>query len=307
MPVGPGTRKFLMSITKLLLCLLVIAGIGIIAWTGYRLFTHQIAPVIGTVVFLAEIGLLTWIISVLRSSRFRWRKPSFKLVFWSLLIITLVCAFAGIEPISSAKDRVIDFAEQAWETITTSSQSPTSTPVKPTPTPAPPASPLPSPTPPPAELSLSALEEETFNLINMERNTAGLPSTKWDVELYKLSRAHTQAMADRGELFHTPLGASYAENCWMGIGYSDDMLPKAIVDTWMSSPLHRAWLLHAPIRTSVVSIVKGSNGVYVSWTFWMAEVGEGPALVRELSERWMQETGGSVPWIDWLKVKGYLK
>lgn len=307
MRIGRGARKFLMSIAKLSLCLLVIAGIGVIAWTGYQLFMHQIAPVIGTIVSLAEIGLLIWIMSVLRTSRFRWRKPSFKLVFWSLIVIALVCAFVGIEPMSSTKDRVVSFVEQGWETITAPAQFPTPAPVKPTPTPAPPVSPSPTPTPPPARLSLSALEEETFKLINMERNAAGLPSTKWDVELYKLSKAHSQAMADRGELFHTPLGASYAENCWMGIGYSDDMLPKAIVDSWMSSPLHRAWLLHAPIRTSVVSIVKGPNGVYASWTFWMAEVGEGPALVRELSNRWMQETGGSVPWIDWLKMKGYLK
>jgi len=71
MRVGPGTMKFLTSITKLLLCLLVIAGIGIIAWTGYRLFTHQITPAIGTFLLLAETGLLIWIMSALRSSRFR--------------------------------------------------------------------------------------------------------------------------------------------------------------------------------------------------------------------------------------------
>jgi hypothetical protein len=33
----------------------------------------------------------------------------------------------------------------------------------------------------------------------------------------------------------------------------------------------------------------------------MAEAGEGPALVRELSNRWMQETGGTVPGMKWLK------
>jgi ribosomal protein L37AE/L43A len=128
MRAGPRTRKFLMGIAKLLLCLLVIAGISVIVWTGYRLFTQQISPVIGTIAFLAEIGLLIWIISVLRSSRFRWRKPSFKLVFFSLLGIVLVCAFAGIEPMSSVKDRVTTWVGETWETITTSSESPTQTP-----------------------------------------------------------------------------------------------------------------------------------------------------------------------------------
>ena len=109
-----------MSFRKLLLCLLVIAGICVAAWTGYRLFTHQINSVIGTILFLTEIGLLIWIVRVLRSSRFRWIKPSFQLVFWPIVVITLVCAFAGIEPLSSVKDRVINFIEQSWKTITMS-------------------------------------------------------------------------------------------------------------------------------------------------------------------------------------------
>jgi len=123
--LGPRAKKFLMGTAKLLLCLLVIAGISIIIWTGYMLFTGQMSPVIGTIVFLTEIAFFIWIITVLRSSRFRWRKPSFKLVFWPLVAITLVCAFAGIEPMSSVKDRVTTWVGETWETITTSSESTT--------------------------------------------------------------------------------------------------------------------------------------------------------------------------------------
>jgi len=120
--LGSRTKKFLMGAAKLLLCLLVIAGISTIIWTGYILFTGQMSPVTGTIVFLAEIAFFIWIITVLRSSRFRWRKPSFKLVFWPLVAIILVCAFAGIEPMSSAKDRVITWVGETWESITTSSE-----------------------------------------------------------------------------------------------------------------------------------------------------------------------------------------
>ena len=116
-------KKFLMGIAKLLLCLSVIAGISIIIWNGYMLFTGQMSPVIGTIVFLAEIAFFIWIIIVLRSSRFRWRKPSFKLVFWPLVAIILVCAFAGIEPMSSVKDKFTTWVGETWETITTSSES----------------------------------------------------------------------------------------------------------------------------------------------------------------------------------------
>ena len=124
--LGHRTKKFLLGTTKLLLCLLVIAGISAIIWTGYMLFTGQLSPVTGTIAFFVEIAFFIWIIKVIRSSRFRWRKPSFKLVFWSVALIILVCAFAGIEPMSSGKDRVITWVGDTWETITTSSESTTS-------------------------------------------------------------------------------------------------------------------------------------------------------------------------------------
>lgn len=303
---GLGARKFLMGIAKLLLCLLVIAGISIIVWTGYMLFTHQISLVIGTIVFLAEIGLLIWIISVLRSSRFRWREPSFKLVFWPLVAIILVCAFAGVEPMSSAKDRVIDFIEQGWEAITTSSQSPTQAPEEPASTSAPPVDPSSTNT---LENDIHSVEKIAFDLINSERVKAGLPATLWDDKLYELSEAHTQEMANRRELFHSPIGGPIGENAWGGYGYSQysgAALAQVIVNSWMSSLLHKAWILHAPITHSVASIVSDSNGQYASWTFWTSEADGGPALIQRAYNLWQSETGGNIPWLTWLyDIKGY--
>lgn len=97
-------RSRFMKIRKLLLSLLVIAGLGLVTWTGYVLFTHQSDPISGTVTLLLEIGFLIWIISVLRSRKYKRIKPSFKLVFFSVVGITLVCAFAGIEPLATYKD-----------------------------------------------------------------------------------------------------------------------------------------------------------------------------------------------------------
>lgn len=251
------------SVRKLFLSLLVIGGLVLATRTGYLLFSHQTDTIErDTIVFLVELGLLVWITSILRSYRYRRRKHSFKLVFFSLLGIALVCAFAGIEPLASYKDRTVSFVGQAWQSIMTPSQFPTPTPAEPTPVPVKPV-PTPTPTPQLPKKSLSELEQETFKLINIGRNRAGVPSAKWDAELYRLSKAHTQEMANQGKLFHTPIGASYAENCWGGKGYyrySDDELPAAMVKSWMSSPLHRAWLLHEPIRTSVVSIVITPDG-----------------------------------------------
>jgi len=113
-------------IRKLFLNLLVIAGFGLAIWTGYILFTHQTTPVKGTVIFLVAVGFSIWVISVIRSRRYRYTKPSFKLVFWSLVGIFLVCAFAGIEPMSTVKDRGISWVGEKWETVTSGISTPTS-------------------------------------------------------------------------------------------------------------------------------------------------------------------------------------
>jgi S1-C subfamily serine protease len=118
-------RSRFLKIRKLFINLLVIAGLGLVAWTGYLLFTHQTNATSGTVTFLLEVGFLTWIISVLRSHKYKRIKPSFKLVFFSLLGIALVCSFAGIEPMSSVKDRATAWVGEKWETVTSVTPAPT--------------------------------------------------------------------------------------------------------------------------------------------------------------------------------------
>ena len=310
--VSPSMKKFLRSLTKLLLCLLVIIGLGVIARTGYLLFTHQTAAVTGTIIFLAEIGFLIWIISVLRSSRYRWRKPSFKLTIFSVIAILLIFTFAGVQPLAGYKDNFIEsyevaqaeraaqmeaeeaarIAQEEAAAAARAKQEAVEAAAK-------------------AEAEAQELanaERETFRLINAERGYAGVPPIEWDDELYKLSKAHTQAMADRGGLFHSAMGASYGENAWGGTGYSrysSSELAGAIVSSWMSSPLHRAWLLHGSLKSSAVSIVNDDRGQYASWTFWTGEAGEGPELVNKAARLWEAETGGSIPWLDWLDSKGY--
>ena len=478
-------RSRFMKIRKLFLNLLVIAGLGLVTWTGYLLFTHQTDTISGTVTLLLEVGFLIWIISVLRSPKYKRIKPGFKLVLFSLLGITLVCTFAGIEPLATYKDTSLDvvttqagkvaefFKETvpAREDVTTvvakvepavvrvevedgmgsgmiidksgyiltsnhiveDAQSATiiltgggqyqgtviekdetrdlaiikitasgfdfpvvilgnsdklesgeeviaigyslglegrttvskgvisalrySNSVRYIQTD---AAINPGNSGGPLinlngdvigivtfkfvgeavegmgfaitindakpfitevrekkqaleeaqreEQALLELEEETFKLINAARENAGVPPTKWDDELYRLSKAHTEEMADRGELFHTPMGASYSENAW-GASWgriSRQNLAQTIVDSCMSSPLHRAWILHAPLKTSVVSIVDDDRGQYASWTFWTGEAGTGPPLVKKAYDMWISETGGNIPWLDWLyNIKGY--
>jgi len=101
-------RKIPLGIHKLILSLLVIAGLADIIRRGYILFAHQTDPIKNTIIFLLEVGLWIWIVVILRSRRYRYRQPKFKLVLITIIAITLVCTFAGIEPLSSYKDNLFD-------------------------------------------------------------------------------------------------------------------------------------------------------------------------------------------------------
>ncbi|MFC1864481.1 CAP domain-containing protein [Chloroflexota bacterium] len=99
-------REIPLSVHKLFLSLLVIAGLVDIIRRGYTLFTHQTDPIKNTIIFLVEVGLWFWIAAIIRSRRYRYSKPKFKLVLTTAIAVTLVCAFAGIEPLSSYKDTI---------------------------------------------------------------------------------------------------------------------------------------------------------------------------------------------------------
>ncbi len=301
-----------LSVHKLFLSLLVIAGLVDIIQRGYTLFTHQTDPVKNTIIFLVEVGLWFWIVAILRSRRYKYRKPKFKLVFVVVIAITLVGTFAGIEPLSSYKDNLTSkwasyqaehkakeakrVAEAIAMTPALIKEAPTRTEIESSPTTT-------------QTLKVEEAEREAFELINKVRQEAGAPPTKWNDELYKLSKAHTQDMANKGELFHTPIGATHGENAWGGRGYYHykyEELARVIVSGWMSSPLHKAWLLHAPIQESVVSIVITPDGQYASWSFWTINLGRGPELVEKIAREW-RNSGSNLPWIEWLYIKGYLE
>lgn len=317
-------RNIPLSAHKLFLSLLVIAGLVDIMRRGYTLFTHQTDPIKNTIILLVEVGLWFWIVAILRSRRYRYRKPKFKLVFIAVIAITLVCAFAGIEPLSSYKDNlfnsVSDYLEERQATreaaeIAEAEELAAAEEAR-----------IEAETLAKAEAERKAEEEAkaeaariiqevlqaerlAFELINKERMLSGIMPTEWDDELYKLSKLHTTSMSNRGELFHSPVGSPIGENAWGGEGYyrfTTNELANVIVNSWMTSPLHRAWILHGSLQKSVVTIVVTPSGQYASWTFRTGEAGEGPELVKKIADEWRRETGESIPWIEWLYMKGYL-
>lgn len=112
------TRNRLISIAKLFLILLAIAGFVELTRRGYLIFAQQNGSNTDIIVFLLMIAVLIMAVSALRSRRFRWVKPSFKLVLLPVLAIALVCAFAGIEPLATYKDTTISIVRQGWQFVT---------------------------------------------------------------------------------------------------------------------------------------------------------------------------------------------
>ncbi len=97
------------SIRKLFQNLLVIGCLVVAGWVGYQLFVpHSLDPVIGSIIFIVDIGVLIWNVVVLRGYYYKGKHPSFKLVLLLLLVVVLILAFVGIEPLSSYKDSIVD-------------------------------------------------------------------------------------------------------------------------------------------------------------------------------------------------------
>jgi S1-C subfamily serine protease len=119
--VSRDTRNTLLSIGKVFLILLTIAGFVELTRRGYLIFTQRSHSNSDIIILLLEIGVLILVIAALRSHRFRRIKPSFKVVLLPVMGIVLVCAFAGVEPLTSYKDMTISFLGQGWQSITSHS------------------------------------------------------------------------------------------------------------------------------------------------------------------------------------------
>jgi len=95
---------------RLILNLSALSLLGLLVWSGKSLFTQQFmgSPLMGSLVFLFEIGVFVWLCQVV--SRNDWRQPSMKLTIVSLICLFLIFSFAGVQPLSHYKDILLDSA-----------------------------------------------------------------------------------------------------------------------------------------------------------------------------------------------------
>lgn len=117
---------------------------------------------------------------------------------------------------------------------------------------------------------IGQIEREVVRLVNEIRIERGTSALIWDDRLHNLARMHSLDMANRGNLFHSPPDAEYAENAWGGPG-GIDYSALEIVEAWLSSEYHRTWLLCPNLEHIAVGIYIKDDAVYAAWTFWRNE------------------------------------
>ena len=153
----------------------------------------------------------------------------------------------------------------------------TTAPVEPEPVPAPEPEPAPAPKPAPAPAPAAApadssTEGQVLALVNAERAAAGCGALSADSGLASVARAHSADMRDRGFFDHVnPDGldpferaeragvSARAEN--LAWGQQD---AAEVMQSWMTSPGHRANILDCSLTRLGVGVAQGSGGPW--WT-----------------------------------------
>lgn len=261
---------------KLALNLGVIGFEVALIWVAYNLFARNWLPLVAVISFFITLGGLIALLKVVNSRRFRWQRPGTLKTTIAVIMIIIVCTFAGIEPMSSHKDRIftsITSTLEKWEEereiqraeeearqeaeeqkeLVKAEQGG-----------------LDETTELYASDDIFELEHAVILLVNLIRADRGTSLLVWDEELYLYSKEHSVNMARVGDLFHTDMNLPYGENAWGGSGRNWD--EGDIVESWMSSPMHRTWLLCPSLEHIAVGVAISKDGdMYASWTFWRNE------------------------------------
>ena len=148
---------------------------------------------------------------------------------------------------------------------------------KPAPAPAPKPAPAPAPAPAPVEnnntgVSSSNLsyEQKVVELVNVERQKAGLPALKMDSALSNVARAKSKDMAVNNYFAHqSPTYGSAGDMLrqygisWRAWGENiaaGQSTPEIVVNAWMNSAGHRANILSSNFSKIGVGYVTNSSG-----------------------------------------------
>src|SRR5216683_251914 len=122
----------------------------------------------------------------------------------------------------------------------------------------------------------SVNEQRLLELVNQERETAGLKPLTWDQSLADAARAHSKLLAQHKDLSHQFMGepdltkragAAGANFSVVGenIGYAPDV--DLAHNGFMNSPPHRANILRPDFNAIGIAIVLRGNELYITQDF----------------------------------------
>jgi uncharacterized protein YkwD len=133
---------------------------------------------------------------------------------------------------------------------------------------------------------LSELERAIYHYTNEVRQRNGVATLTWENSLRDVARAHSADMLVKDYFSHVnPEGQSFkdrilagcslpmtmmGENIWMTTGRQHEdtrQLAQNIVDSWMSSPGHRANLLQPEFSDMGVGAAVSGNNIKVTQVF----------------------------------------
>ncbi len=133
-----------------------------------------------------------------------------------------------------------------------------------------PATPAPAPAPTNTNTSVSSYEQKVVELVNVERQKAGLSALKLDSSMANVARMKSKDMADNNYFAHqSPTYGSAGDmlskfgikwSAWGENIASGQKTPEAVVTAWMNSPGHRANILSTNFGRIGVGYVTNSNG-----------------------------------------------
>lgn len=120
----------------------------------------------------------------------------------------------------------------------------------------------------------NALERRAFDLVNEERRARGQSPLRWDAELTRLARHHSENMARRNFFSHTDhegldtadraaVGGvcgwrAIAENIAYNQGFDDPV--GFAVERWMLSPKHRENILRTGFTHAGIGVARAADG-----------------------------------------------
>lgn len=123
------------------------------------------------------------------------------------------------------------------------------------------------------------IEQDLFNLVNIERQRLDLAPVRFSSPLSFLARKHSQNMALRGDISHlSTSGEVYSERLVDGgfyfikngenVAYSQTFIPDFVHQGFMDSPGHRANILDPDFNELGIGVVfKKDKGYYVTQDF----------------------------------------